>query len=174
MGREKKAKTIDEMQEVFSRSLIGVITDYRGLKAGEINDLRRKFREAGVDYKVVKNSLAHFAAHKADREELAGLFVGPVAVALGYDDVSKPAKMLTDYIRTAKSVMSIKGGFLGDRVLTAAEVESLARLPSREVLLAQVVGGIQSPIARLLGILSAPISGMVGVLQARIQQLEGN
>jgi len=105
--------------------------------------------------------------------DLAGSFVGPVAVALGYGDVTEPAKILADYIKTSKSTLTIKGGFLGDQVLTSEEVSTLARLPSREILLAKLLGGMQSPIAGLVNCLSAPIAGVARVLQARIKQMEG-
>jgi len=96
-----------------------------------------------------------------------------VAIALGYGDVTEPAKILADYIKTSKSTLTIKGGFLGDRVLTSEEVSTLSRLPSREILLAKLLGGMQGPIAGLANCLSAPITGVARVLQARIKQMEG-
>ena len=173
MPTEKKEKAVDSLQQVFSRCNIGILTDYRGLKTSELNELRRKLKEASVEYKVVKNSLAQIAARNAGLDYLEGTFVGPVAVAFGYGDITKAAKTLADYIRTSKSSLSIKGGFLEDRALSASELETLARLPSREVLLARVIGGMQSPIYGLVNVLAGPIRGMMGVLQARIQQLEG-
>ena len=106
-------------------------------------------------------------------DEVAGSFEGPVAVALGYGEISEPARVLVDYIRTSKSILSIKGGFLGNRLLTSRDVETLATLPAREVLISQVMAGIQSPIVALVSVLAAPIRGIMGVLQARIKQLEG-
>jgi large subunit ribosomal protein L10 len=173
MPSEKKAKVIDNLEQVFSRCSIGILTDYRGLKAIEITVLRRRLREAGVDYKVVKNTLARIAARKVGREELAGLFDGPVAVAFGYGDIVAPAKVLAGYIQTTKSAMSIKGGFLPERVLTSAEIITLSTLPPTKVLIARVLAEMQRPIVALLGYLNAPMQGLVGVLQARIQQLEG-
>jgi large subunit ribosomal protein L10 len=173
MPTEKKAQIIDSLQEIFSKCNAGVLTDYRGLSTTEMNDLRRKLRASGIDYKVVKNTLAQFAARRAGIDELAGSIEGPVAIAFGYGEISEPARVLADYIRTSKSTLSIKGGFLGDRLLTSREVETLATLPPREVLISQVMAGIQSPIVALVSVLAAPIRGVMGVLQARIQQLEG-
>jgi large subunit ribosomal protein L10 len=173
MSREKKAQIIDGLQEFFSKCSVGVLTDYRGLSTAEINDLRRKLRESGIDYKVVKNSLAQFAVKRAGMEELAGSFEGPIAIAFGYGEIPEPARVLADYIRTSKSTLSIKGGFLGDRILNPRDVETLSTLPTREVLVSQVIRGIQSPIVTLVGLFGAPIRGIMGVLQARIQQLEG-
>ena len=173
MAREKKAEIIDSLQEEFSRCSIGVLTDYRGISNAELSDLRRKLRESSITYRVVKNTLAQFAAKKAGMEELADSFEGPVAIALGYGEITEPPKILTEYIRATKSIMSIKGGFISGRLLTSGNVETLATLPTREVLVSQVMAGIQSPIVSLVSVLAAPIRGVVGVLQARIQQLEG-
>jgi large subunit ribosomal protein L10 len=173
MPTEKKVKIVAGLQNIFTRCTVGVMTDYRGLTTSELNDLRGKLREAGVEYHVVKNSLAQIAARNAGLEEAAVSFEGPLALAFGYGEAPEAARVLTDYIRTTKSILSIKGGFLPDRALSAAEIETLARLPSREVLLGQLVTGMQAPIYRLVNVLAGPIRGVMGVLQARIIQLEG-
>jgi large subunit ribosomal protein L10 len=173
MATEKKVKIVEGLQQTFSKCNVGILTDYRGLKTSELNDLRRKLREANVEYKVVKNSLAQIAAKNAGMEQVIPSLEGPMAVAFGYGDATQAVKALSDYIRTTKSILSIKGGFLSDRVLSVKDVETLARLPSREVLISRVIGGIQSPIYGLVNVLAGPIRGIMGVLQARIQQLEG-
>ena len=173
MSREKKVQIIDSLEQVFSRCNIAILTDYRGISATEMTDLRRQLREAGIEYRVVKNTLARFAAQRVGREELASFFEGPVAIAFGYDDITEPAKALAEYIETSKASMSIRGGFLPDRLLTSEDIDTLSKVPSREVLLAKVVGGIQSPISALVSRLTAPMSGIIGVLQSRIQQMEG-
>jgi large subunit ribosomal protein L10 len=173
MPTEKKEKAVESLREVFAKSNIGIMTNYRGLKTPELNELRRRLKEANVEYKVVKNSLAQIAARNAGRDYLEGTFQGPMAVAFGYGDITKAAKTLSDYIRTSKSALIIKGGFLEDRVLSAKDVETLAKLPSREVLISRVIGGMQGPIYGLVNVLAGPIRNMMGVLQARIQQLEG-
>ena len=173
MPTEKKEKIVESLQQVFSKCDIGVLTDYRGLKTSELNELRRKLREANIDYKVVKNSLAQIAAKNVGLDHLVGTFEGPLAVAFGYGDPTKTAKALSDYIRISKSTLNIKAGFLSDRLLSAAELNTLAKLPSREVLLSKVIGGMKSPIYGLVNVLAGPIRGIMGVLQARIQQLEG-
>jgi large subunit ribosomal protein L10 len=172
-SREKKAKAIDQLQDTFTRCQVGILTDYRGLSTPQITALRRRLREASIEYKVVKNTLARFAGERAGRSGLASLFEGPVAIAFGYGNITEPAKVLTDYIRSSQISLSIKGGFISDRLLTAEDVTTLATLPPREVLLAKVLGGMQSPIATLIGCLSNPLRGLAGVLGARIKQLEG-
>lgn len=174
MKREQKSETIDSLQEYISECNIGILTDYRGLSVSEISDLRRKLKEANVSYTVVKNSLARFAAERSGIEELTPLFKGPVAVAFGYSDVVEPAKILAEYIRSGvNDNFSIKGGFLKDKILTAEEIRTLSALPSKEVLVAKVMSGMQSPIYGLVNCLAGPLRGFMGLLQARIQQLEG-
>jgi len=173
MPREAKVRIVDELREIFSRCTVAVLTDYRGLTTAELTELRRNLNKSEISYRVVKNTMARFAANKADKSELVGYFEGPVAIAYGYGDIIAPAKLLADYIRTSKSTLTIKGGFAGDRIFTAADVESLATLPPTEVLLARVLAGMQSPIYRLINSLASPVRGLMVVLQARAKQLEG-
>jgi len=173
VSKEKKAEVIGSLQQFLSKCSIGILTDYRGLSARDMTSLRRTLRESGVDYRVVKNTLARLAAERAGREELVSLFDGPVAIAFGYGDITGLTKLLADYIQNSKTSLTIKGGFMGGRLLTAEDVVSMSKLPSREVLLARVVGGIGSPIFTLVSCLATPLQGMVGMLQARIKQLEG-
>jgi len=170
--KEKKAQVIESLQDVFSRCSVGVLTDYRGLTAAEMTELRRRLREAGIEYRVVKNTLARFAAERAGKDELAGFFEGPVAIAFGYGDITEPAKALAAYVQASKVEMTVKGGFLPDRMLSSEDVETLSKLPSREILLARVVGGIKGPLSALVSRLSAPMTGLVWVLNSRIKQLE--
>ena len=173
MSREKKVQIIDDLREVFSTCGIGILTDYRGLSAPEMTDLRRRLREQGIEYKVIKNTLARFAAERAGKDELASFFEGPTAITFSYGDVAEPARALAYYIRDSKTTLNIKGGFLGDRLLTSEEVMTLSTLPSREILLARMVGGMQTPVITLLSHLTTPLRGFINVLQARMKQLEG-
>lgn len=173
MPREKKAQIIDELQQVFSECRVGIFTDYRGLSVVAMSDLRRSLRNSDIKYRVVKNTLARFAVERAGKNELVSFFEGPVAIAFGYGDITEPARVLAEYIRDSKTSLSIRGGFLGDRVLTPGDVETLATLPSREILLGRLLAGMQSPVITLISCLANPLRGVIGVLQARIKQLEG-
>jgi len=173
MAKEKKAQAIEELQQTFSKCSVGILTDFKGLTALDMTNLRRLLRKSGIQYKVVKNTLARFAAERAGKSKLSRFFEGPIAIAFGFGDAVEPARVLSDFIGSSKVSLSIKGGFLGDQVLAAAEVAELARLPSREVLIARVLGGMQSPIVGLVSCLASPIRGVMGVLQARAKQLEG-
>ncbi len=173
MSREKKAQIIDSLQETFSKCSIGILTDYRGLDTPQLTALRRRLQGAGGEYKVVKNTMARFAAARAGIEDIANAFEGPIAIAFGYGEITEPARVLANYIRESGTNLGIKGAFYGDRLLTTEEVMTLATLPSREILLARVLGQMNSPISALASCLAAPIRGLIGVLQAQIQQLEG-
>jgi large subunit ribosomal protein L10 len=173
MPTPKKAETIEKLKEAFSKSPGAVIADYRGLRASEMTALRRKLKESGVVLVVVKNTLAGIAATRAGKAALTAAFAGPVAIAFGSGDVAQPAKSLLEYVRTNRDTkLTIKGGFLTDRLISAADVTTLAALPPREVLIARLMGGIQAPIARLVGQLQAPLSGFTRALEARRKQLE--
>ena len=174
MKKEKKAQNIDLLQKEFARSSVGILTDYRGLKTSELNGLRRKLQDSGSDFKVVKNTLALKAAEKLNRKGMEKSFTGPVAVAFGYGEVTDTAKALVDYVRTSRIALTVKGGFMGERLLTVDDVNTLASLPPKPVLVARVVGGMKGPLYSLVGVLVAPIRNLQGVLQARIKQLEVN
>ncbi len=172
MPTEKKEKVVKTLEGVFSKATVGVVTDYRGLKTPEVNELRRKLRENDAEYKVVKNSLAQIAAKNAGRTYLDNTFKGPVGVAFGYGDAAKTVKVISDYLRTSKSSLKMQWGFMDDRILNAKQLDTLAKLPSREILLAKVVGGMQAPIYGIVNVLAAPLRGLAQVLQARVKQME--
>jgi large subunit ribosomal protein L10 len=173
MPTQKKKDIVDGLEQTFAQSSSGIMTDYRGLKTPDIVALRRKFREIGVEYHIVKNTLAKIAAEKAGKVHIASVMEGTVAIAFVRDDISKASKTLTEHIAATKMAMAIKGGFMGDRVLTAKDISTLATLPSREILLAKMIGGIQGPLYGLLNQVNAPLRGLAYVLQGRIKQLEG-
>jgi large subunit ribosomal protein L10 len=156
MPTEKKQKIIDSLEQTFAQSNSGILTDYRGLKTSDVVSLRRKLREIGVDYHVVKNTLARISAEKSGKDQISSLFEGPLAIAFVKGDISKSAKVM-----------------MGNKILTPAEVTTISKLPPREVLVAKVLGGIQGPLYGLLNQVNAPLRGLAFVLQGRIKQLEG-
>jgi len=170
---ELKQKVVDDLAERLERASFTVLADYRGLSVSEMANLRGRLRDAGAEFRVAKNTLTRRAAERLGRDALVPYLVGPTGLALGYGEPPALAKALNDYARTART-FSIKGGLLGDRVLPPSDVGRLADLPSREVLLAQVVGGFQAPIYGIVAVLSGTLRNLVGVLEARRQQLEGS
>ena len=174
MKKAQKAQSINQIEKVFAKATIGILTDYRGLKTPEVNGLRRKLQDNNGDYKVVKNTLAAKAAEKVNHKEIVSSLRGPVAVAVCYGDGQVTARVLTEYVRTSKINLPIKGGFMGNALLSSDDVTTLATLPPRPMLVARVVGGFKGPLYALVGVLSAPMRDLQGVLQARIKQLEGS
>lgn len=171
MTREEKVAFVDEIADKLQRGQGVVLTDYRGLNVKDMTELRAKLREVGVEYQVVKNTLALRAAEKIGLEGMDDLLVGPTAIAFGYEDPVSPAKVLSDYSKDHPA-LELKGGVLEGRVIDVNEVESLAKLPSREELLAQVLRGMQSPIAGLAAVLQGTINQLVYVLEAVRQEKE--
>lgn len=166
----KKVETVAEIKDSLAQSKLTVLTDYRGLTVAELTALRRQLRRAGVDYRVAKNTLTRFAAEQAGVGALSSLLVGPTAVAFASDDVVEAAKALTDYARGSK-LFKIKGGVLEGRVVGPEQIVALSTLPSREILLSRVVGGVQAPLVGLVTVLNGPVQALARVLQARAQQM---
>ena len=173
MLRDKKAEVVDRLQELLSRSTIALLTDYRGLNTAQLSQLRRHLGKQGIEYHVVKNTLTRLAAQKAGREALIGLLEGPTAIAFGFDEATTAARALAEYVRSARLGLTVKGGLLHHQVLGPQEVSILATAPPREVLIAQFLGQLNSPLQSLANVLAASLSGLITVLHSRIQQLEG-
>lgn len=173
MTTQRKLQIVQQLSELLSQSNIIIASDYRGLSVAEMSQLRCQLREMGIEYHVVKNTLAKFAAEKVSKPGLSQLLQGPIALAFGYGDITQPAKALADYYRSSKITLSIKGGLLDGQVLSAEEVSSLATLPPPEVLRARLLGVLQSPVFALQNLLSTNLRGLTPTLKARIQQLGG-
>lgn len=172
MPNEKKVETVEELGKFLSESSIIITTSYQGIKTSDITNLRRNLRQSGIEFKVAKNTLAKIAAERSNRKALHSVISGPTAFALGRGDPVEPAKVITEFIRTSRLPITIYGGVLDGAVLSAADVAALATIPSRDVLIAQLLGGLQSPVYRLVGVLNNVLASLPRVLEARRQQLE--
>jgi len=172
MRLEQKKQVVDELVDKLERASIIITTSYRGLTVAEMTELRRKLRQEQIEYRVVKNNLARFAAESIGKEELMSVIEGPTAIAFGYGDVVAPAKALLDHIRATKIELKVIGGMLEQRILDSAGVSSLANMPPKEVLVAKLIGGLQGPIYGLVNVLNANLTNLLGVLVARKNQLE--
>lgn len=170
MIREKKIQIVTKLADDLSRSTIVIATNYQGLTAKQIAELRDVLAKTGAGYHVVKNTLARFAADKAGREHVMDIIQGPVALVFGYDDVVNPAKALNQYIKSTESTLQIRGGLLGERILTPGDVVSLANLPPKKVLVSQLITQLNAPISSLHNVISSPLQGLLNVLQARTQK----
>jgi large subunit ribosomal protein L10 len=158
MPTEAKRETVAELREALASSRTLIVSEYRGLSVKELAEIRRALRKQDVTYRIVKNRLMRIAAQDTVGEALGPLLVGPTAIAFG-DDESTTAKAVLDATRPYK-IVTITGAVLGDRSISADAVRTLASLPSREVLLARLAGGMQAPMATLAGLLSANIRNL--------------
>jgi large subunit ribosomal protein L10 len=165
MNREQKAAVVDQIAAQIGSAEAIYAVDYRGITVAQVADLRAKLRDAETTLRVVKNSLTELAADKAGATDLKPLLQGPTALALVQGDAAQAAKALNDTARQLH-ILEFKGGLLNGNVLTADEIRSIARLPSREVLEAQLVGTIAAPLSGLVRTLNALIAGIAIQLQA--------
>lgn len=166
---QRKIDAVADLSEKMSRTQFTVVADYRGLTVAEISDLRKRLREAGAELIVAKNTLTLIAAKQNGMEALEPLLAGPTALAFAYDDVAKTAKVINEFNRGPKKLV-VRGGMLGKDLLKADALDKVASLPSREQVLAQIVGGVAAPVSGVVGVINAAITNVLYVLQARIDQ----
>ena len=168
-----KVERVAELKDKLERCSIALTAGYSGIPVNAMTDLRRRMRDAGVEFIVVKNTLVNLAATEAQVPQFSEIVDGPTAIAFGYADPVETARAVNDYIRATRSPLTIQGAILGSGpTLPRAEVERLAALPGKPQLLANLLGQMQAPLQRLLGALNGPLQNLDGLLQARIRQLE--
>lgn len=165
LTRREKERLVAELHEKFKEVRAVILTDFTGLDVAQLTRLRRQLQEKGMEYRVVKNTLLRRASQRTALEALAEHFVGPNAIVISYDDPVLPAKILVEFAKEEPE-LQIKAGFVEGRVLEPKDVKALATLPSRELLVGQIVGLLKAPLAMLVGVLQAPMRELVGVLQA--------
>ena len=172
MPTQAKIEQVDLLADKFERSTIVISTDYTGLPVSEMTDLRRALREAGVEYRIIRNSLAHLAADKIGKAAIKDVIEGPTGVALGYGDPTEPARALAGFIQSARSSLTIRGGELDGQVLSTDDVNRLANMPPREEMLAMLLMRMNGPISGLVNVLNGPIAGLARVLQGQVDNLQ--
>ncbi|MEZ4497466.1 MAG: 50S ribosomal protein L10 [Thermomicrobiales bacterium] len=168
----KKAQTIMELSSQMKKSQLTVICDYRGLSVAQLQQLRANLRPHGAQFSVAKNTLVGIAAKRNGIEGLEAYLEGPTGVVMVDGDIVQAAKVLNDFARTSR-ILTVKGGLLGEAVISAADVEAVSTLPSREELYGKIVGMLASPMVRTLGVLSGPSRSIAYVLNGRQEQLSG-
>jgi large subunit ribosomal protein L10 len=169
--RPEKVAVVDEVRQRLADAPAALLTEYRGLKVGEIADLRRSLRAAGGDYKIYKNTLVRFAARDLGLE-LEDLLTGPTGIAFAREDAVGVARALRDFGR-ANPALVLKGGVLGSRPLSADQARALADVPPREVLLARLAGGLAAPLQQLAGLLQALPRNLAYGLSALLESKGG-
>jgi large subunit ribosomal protein L10 len=167
--RPEKVAVVDEVRAHFDEADAAILTEYRGLKVKDLAELRRSLRAAGGEYKIYKNTLVRLATRELGLNELDSMLEGPTAIAFVKGDAAAAAKTLRDYSRT-NALLVIKGGVLGDKVLSMEDAAALAELPSRDVLLARIAGGLAAPLVQLAGLLQALPRNFAYGLSALLEQ----
>lgn len=171
ISRAEKEAIIQQLNEKFENYSVAVVTDYHGLNVAEATKLRRRLREAGCEYKVAKKTLIGLVVKSRGLEELKSSMDGSVGIAFSNDPVA-PAKVISEFMREIRK-MEIRAGVLDGKVIDAAAVKALADLPSREVLLAKVLGGMQAPLYGFAGVLQGTLRSFVYALEAIRKQRAG-
>jgi large subunit ribosomal protein L10 len=170
LNRKEKEQIVSDLCKKIEGYKAVVLTHYRGLNVEQISQLRKRLREEKVYYHVIKNTLMRLASKGTDLEKLNDYFEGPTAIAISYGDPILLAKVLSEFIKTHPS-LEIKVGLIEGRVAPPEDVKALATMPSREVLLAQILGGIQMSGGQVVGAILSILQQMLGVVQARVNQL---
>ena len=170
MKRTEKEQLVAELTTKIKGAKAFYYTDFTGLNVKSMTDLRRRFRRAGVEYVVIKNSLALRSVKEIGLEQ--SKLKGPTGIVIGKDPVTA-AKVLADFAKENEQRPAVKGGVLDGKPIDISQVQKLAKLPSREQMLAELGAGLQSPLAAFAGVMNSLLQTMVGALEARKKQLEG-
>ena len=171
MPTEAKVRDIAELAETFGRAKVVVAADFSGLSVNQMTDLRRRLREQGAEFRVVKNRIALLAAREAGSSLIPELLEGVTGIAFGFDDPVVVAKTLHDYVRETRSSLRVRNAIVDGELYSAEQVTALANVPPRDVLLGRLVGGLNAPITRLVWALNGTLQGLATVLQRRAEQL---
>ncbi|MSQ32611.1 MAG: 50S ribosomal protein L10 [Dehalococcoidia bacterium] len=169
---QRKIDEVAELHEKLSKSSIAIATSYAKVSVADMTKMRKELRSKGIEYRVVKNSLAERAAKSAGKQGLTGIMIGSTGLVMGSGDVSETAKTFTSYLRSSKIAISLNGAVMDGKVLKPSEIEVLANLPPKNVLIAQIAGLILGPVTGLARAVNSGAYGLALALQARSRQLE--
>ncbi len=171
--RQAKEKQVAEIKEKFSNAKAAIITDYRGINVADMTELRKQLRDAGVEYRVLKNTFVKIATEDMEIENLNEALQGPTAIAFSYDDAVTAAKIISEFSKShALKLPQVRAGVLEGKYISESQVTDLANLPPREVLLSQVLRTMQGPIANFVGASNNIITKFVYALNAVKDQKE--
>jgi large subunit ribosomal protein L10 len=170
MPTARKIEAVAELTDALKRATLTIVADYRGLTVADLQQLRAQLRPQNAEVKVAKNTLTTIAARETDMGALEQALAGPTALVVAYDDPVQPAKIVSDFARTSR-ILQIRAAMLEGALLGASDVEALASLPSKDVLIGRVVGGISGPLYGIVGVLAGPLRGLLYALNARAAQL---
>ena len=168
---EEKKQIVSDIAQQFKTAVSGVFVDYCGLTVEQDTQLRNKLREAGVEYKVIKNTLTRFAAKEVGFDELDPILNGPTSLAISMTDEVAPAKVLAEFAKNNEA-LEFKAGFLDGKVLSLEEVKQLAATPNRETLIAKMLGSLNAPISNLARTLQALVDNGVEPADIKVEKAE--
>ncbi|HEY5975585.1 MAG TPA: 50S ribosomal protein L10 [Geobacteraceae bacterium] len=174
MNKESKQQIVTELHEKLQQAKAVFLADFRGMSVEQATNLRNELRKAEVEYKVVKNTLLELASKDTDAAALNSHYAGPTAIALTYTDPVAAAKVLSKFAKEQQNTFKLKAGVLSGKTITVPDIQALADLPSREVLLAKLLGSLNAPASNFVGLLAAIPGSFVRVLDAIRTQKEGN
>lgn len=170
--KQKKEEILDELREEFKHAKVAIMANYRGQTVASMTRLRKRLREKGCDLKVAKNTLTLKVAKEMGIEGLEPYLEGPTVIAFSGEDLVAPAKVFAEFVKETKT-FEIKGGVLGGRAIGLKDVRDLADLPPREVLLARVLGGMQTPMYGFATVLQGTLRSFAYALEALRKQRAG-
>jgi large subunit ribosomal protein L10 len=172
MPTERKVAQVAELSEKLSRAQLTIVADYRGLTVADMQNLRGQLRPHGSEMQVTKNTLTAIAARQVGLDSLEEALTGPTALIFVYDEIAATAKTVSDFARISR-IMTVRGGLLGNRLVGPEDVTSLATLPPKEHLQAQVLGAIAGPVSGLIGIFNSVAQALVSIVDQKAQQMGG-
>jgi large subunit ribosomal protein L10 len=170
MPTQRSVEEVEELAGLLSKSTVVIATRHSKLNTATVDQIRRKLRESGGQYRVVKNTLVRIAADRAGKPEVKDIVSGPCAFVMGSGDPVETARALTEHIRTNRLEIEILGAALGGRVVAGPRVADLATLPPKNVLLARLLGQLNSPASRLVTVLNGPARGLANVIQRYMEK----
>jgi large subunit ribosomal protein L10 len=162
---EQKKQKVEELTQRLGDAVCGVIVDYRGINVEDDTKLRAAARNSGVNYTIEKNTMLRFAAKNVGLEELEAQLEGPTSIATSSDDIIAPAKIVCDFAKENEAI-EIKAGFVEGKVVDASTIKKIASLPPKDVLIGQVLRGLNAPISGLANVLNGNLSGLARVINA--------
>ena len=167
MPNPQKEQVVAELRAIAASSKGAILTDYRGLTVADVSKLRKKLRESNAEYHIVKNTLFKLALGGEISPELDQLLSGPTAIVFAKDDIVAPSKAILDFVKEAKKPeVKVKGGYMDGKVISVEQVTAISKLPSREQIIAQLIGTLNGPASDLVGTFNGVISEFVRTVQA--------
>jgi large subunit ribosomal protein L10 len=173
MPTQKKMDSVAELKERIEKATLIAGTEYRGMRVKDMQGLRRALRQGGLEVKVVKNTLLKLAADEAGQPDLMRIVEGPTALAFGYGDVIEASKALTGFLTGAPAGFAIRGGYMDGAVLTLGDLREMVKIPPRPVLVATLLGQLQSPLAGFVALMDAPLYELSGLMRSLLSEFPG-